>query len=107
MEFFSADVEEKLRGGRRKVLYINECNSIDYEAYLQLAIRTSGDIYLDYNPSQLFWVNKEVVGQENTDFIILTYKDNEGLPDEVIKMLESNRQKAKTSTYWENWCRVY
>jgi len=107
MEFFSADVEEKLRGGRRKVLYINECNSIDYEAYLQLAIRTSGDIYLDYNPSQLFWVNKEVVGQENTDFVILTYKDNEGLPDEVIKMLESNRQKAKTSTYWENWCRVY
>jgi phage terminase large subunit len=22
-------------------------------------------------------------------------------------MLESNREKAKTSTYWENWCRVY
>jgi phage terminase large subunit len=107
IEFFSADVEEKLRGGRRGVLYINEANSINYEAYLQLAIRTSGDIYLDYNPSARFWVHTEVINQPNVDFIILNYKDNEGLPDEVVKMLESNRSKASTSTYWENWCRVY
>jgi phage terminase large subunit len=107
MEFFSADVEEKLRGGRRQVLYINECNSIQYESYLQLAIRTSNEIYLDYNPSTKFWVNSEVIGQKDTDFIILTYKDNEGLPDEVVGMLESNRERALTSSYWENWCKVY
>lgn len=107
IEFFSADAEEKLRGGRRQVLYINECNSIQYESYLQLAIRTSKEIYLDYNPSTKFWVNSEVIGQPNVDFIVLTYKDNEGLPDDVISMLESNRERAKTSSYWENWCRVY
>jgi len=107
MEFFSADSEEKLRGGRRQILYVNECNNINYEAYLQLAIRTSGDIYLDYNPSQKFWVNNELIGQPDTEFIILTYKDNEALALEVIKMLEQNWEKAKTSTYWENWCRVY
>jgi phage terminase large subunit len=107
IEFFSADSEEKLRGGRRQILYINECNSIHYESYLQLAIRTSGDIYLDYNPSSKFWVHTEVIGQPDTDFIVLNYKDNEGLPDEVVSMLESNREKAKTSSYWENWCRVY
>jgi phage terminase large subunit len=107
MEFFSADSEEKLRGGRRTILYVNECSSIDYESYLQLAIRTSGDIYLDYNPSQKFWVNTELIGQPNTDFIILTYKDNEALPDEVVMMLEHNREKAKTSSYWDNWCKVY
>ena len=107
MEFFSADSEEKLRGGRRQILYINECNSINYEAYLQLAIRTSGDIYLDYNPSARFWVHTEVVNQPNTDFIVLNYKDNQALPDEVVKMLESNRDKAATSTYWDNWCKVY
>jgi phage terminase large subunit len=107
IEFFSADSEEKLRGGRRQILYINEANSINYEAYLQLAIRTSGDIYVDYNPSSKFWAHTEVIGQPDTDFIVLTYKDNEGLPDEVVKMLESNWEKAKTSSYWENWCRVY
>ena len=107
IEFFSADSEEKLRGGRRQILYINECNSIHYESYLQLAIRTSGDIYLDYNPSSKFWVHTEVIGQPDTDFTILNYKDNEALPIEVVAMLESNREKAKTSTYWENWVRVY
>lgn len=107
IEFFSADSEEKLRGGRRQILYINECNSIHYESYLQLAIRTSGDIYLDYNPSSKFWVHTEVIGQSDTDFLIVNYKDNEGLPIEVVSMLESNREKAKTSSYWENWCRVY
>jgi phage terminase large subunit len=107
IEFFSADSEEKLRGGRRQILYINECNSINYEAYLQLAIRTSGDIYLDYNPSARFWAHTEVINQPDTDFIILNYKDNQALSDEVVKMLESNREKAKTSTYWDNWCKVY
>ena len=107
IEFFSADSEEKLRGGRRQILYVNECNSINYESYLQLAIRTSGDIYLDYNPSSRFWCHTEVITQPDTDFIVINYKDNEALPDEVVKMLESNREKAKTSTYWENWCRVY
>lgn len=107
IEFFSADSEEKLRGGRRQILYINECNSIQYESYLQLAIRTSGDIYLDYNPSSKFWCHTEVIGQPDTDFTILNYKDNEALPIEVVAMLESNREKAKTSSYWENWVRVY
>jgi phage terminase large subunit len=107
IEFFSADSEEKLRGGRRQILYINECNSIHYESYLQLAIRTSQDIYLDYNPSSKFWAHTEVIGQADTDFIVLNYKDNEALPIEVVAMLESNREKAKTSTYWENWVRVY
>jgi phage terminase large subunit len=107
MEFFSADSEEKLRGSRRTTLYVNECNNITYDAYLQLSIRTSGEIFLDYNPSSKFWVNTEVIGQPETDFIILNYKDNEGLPENVINMLESNREKAKTSSYWENWCRVY
>jgi len=107
IEFFSGNEPDKLRGGRRQILYVNECNGITYDSYLQLAIRTSGDIYLDYNPSSKFWVNTEVIGKPNTDFIILNYKDNEGLPIEVVMMLESNREKAKTSTYWENWCKVY
>ena len=107
MEFFSADSEEKLRGSRRTTLYVNECNNITYDAYLQLSIRTSGEIFLDYNPSSKFWINTEVIGQPETDFIILNYKDNEGLPESVINMLESNREKAKTSSYWSNWCRVY
>lgn len=107
IEFFSADDESKLRGARRTHLFINECNNIDFESYNQLAIRTSGSIYLDFNPVQPFWVHDELIGMPGVDFLKLTYKDNEALPDSIRHELESKRIKAQTSEYWANWCRVY
>jgi len=107
IEFFSADDESRLRGARRNILYLNEADNINYDAYLQLQIRTDGDIYIDFNPTSRFWAHSEVIGQPDTDYVILTYKDNEALSEDIIKQLEYNRDKAKTSAYWENWCRVY
>jgi len=107
IEFFSTDQPDKLRGARRTDLFINECNNVNFEAYNQLAVRTSGNIWLDYNPSVLFWADKELIGQPNTDFITLTYKDNEVLPESIVKEIEKAKVKAETSTYWANWWRVY
>ena len=107
IEFFSADQPDKLRGARRDVLFINECNNVSFESYQQLAIRTKKFIYLDYNPTNEFWVHTELINDNNSDFIILTYKDNEALDPAIVKEIEKAKVKAETSSYWENWWKVY
>jgi phage terminase large subunit len=107
IEFFSADDSSKLRGARRDVLYINECNNVTFESYNELAIRTKKAIYLDFNPANEFWVHTELKDEQDSDFLILTYKDNEALDNSIVQQIEKNRLKAETSAYWANWWRVY
>jgi phage terminase large subunit len=107
IEFFSADDSSKLRGARRDILYINECNNIEFESYNELAIRTKREVFLDFNPANEFWVHTELKDEPDTDFLILTYKDNEALDKRIVREIEKNRLKATTSTYWANWWRVY
>jgi len=107
IEFFSADQPDKLRGARRDILFINECNNVSFESYQQLAIRTKKFIYLDYNPTNEFWVHTELINEPTSDFIILTYKDNEALDYAIVKEIEKAKEKAKTSAYWDNWWKVY
>ena len=107
IEFFSADDASKLRGARRDVLYINECNNVTFESYNELAIRTKKEVYLDFNPANEFWVHTELKDEQDSDFIILTYLDNEALDQSIIDQIEKNKEKAKTSEYWRNWWNVY
>lgn len=107
IEFFSADSPDKLKGARRDILYVNECNSITKDAYIQLSMRTRGDIYLDYNPDRKFWVHTDVMNDFDSDFIILKYTDNEALDDSIIQEFKNAQKKALTSSYWANWVKVY
>jgi phage terminase large subunit len=107
IEFFSADNPAKLRGARRDVLFVNECNNIDWESYYQLAIRTRKFIYLDYNPVAEFWVDTELLKDSDAEMIILTYKDNEALDASIVKEIEKAKVKGETSAYWANWYKVY
>jgi phage terminase large subunit len=107
IEFFSADQPDKLRGARRDVLFINECNNVDWESYYQLAIRTRKFIYLDYNPVTEFWVDTELVHDADSEMIVLTYKDNEALDSSIVAEIEKAKEKAETSEYWRNWWAVY
>jgi len=98
IEFFSTDQPGKVRGPRRNILFINEANNINYETYTQLVIRTDEVIFVDYNPVASFFIHEEIIPKLEHDFLILTYKDNEALPETVVKELES-RQSNKG--FWD------
>lgn len=100
IEFFGADDPTKLRGPRRDVLFINEANNVNHQVYEQLEVRTRDMVLLDYNPTHEFWAHTDVVGKEDTDFIKLTYKDNEALEPSIIKSIEGRKDKP-------NWWKVY
>jgi len=105
IEFFSVDQPDKLRGARRNVLYVNEANNIPFDAYNQMAIRTSGDIWLDFNPTSKFWAHTEVMQEEDSEFIKLTYKDNDALDQNIVKDIE--KAQHREGNYWKNWWKVY
>ena len=56
MEFFSTDNGDKLRGARRDRLFMNEANNCTLDAFDQLEVRTKEFVYLDYNPTNEFWL---------------------------------------------------
>lgn len=101
IEFFSADQPDKLRGGRRDRLFGNEVNTWanGLEAFNQLEVRTKESVFLDWNPSNEFWFYTDILGKrDDVDHIILTYKDNEALSEEIIKSIESRRWNK---SWWE------
>lgn len=100
IEFFSAENADKVRGPRRDILFLNEANNLLYETYTQLAIRTNEYILIDYNPVTEFWVQTEIIPHQDHDFVILTYKDNDALPEPIVKELESRMGRKQ-------WWRVY
>lgn len=97
VEFFSCDNEQKLRGRKRAILYVNEANEIKYIDWTQLQLRTTEFSIVDYNPSfsDEHWlcdVNKD----PRTKHFITTYKDNPFLEQKVIDEIESLQWKNKS-----------
>ena len=99
IEFFSTDNEQKVRGSKRKILFVNEANELSFIEWQQLQMRTTEFSILDYNPSfsEEHWIN-QVNEEKNTYWFISTYKDNPFLEQKVIDEIES--LKWKNPSLW-------
>jgi phage terminase large subunit len=107
IQFKSFDSVGKAKAsGKRDVLFLNEANHIDFEIADALMIR-SLETWIDFNPDAEFWAHTEVLKSPNSEFLLLTYKDNEAIPLETLEDLMHKKELAKTSEYWRNWCKVY
>ncbi len=101
LEFYSVDTYGKAHGPRRDVIFINECNNLDYKIVDQLITRTREIVWLDWNPSEEFWFYTEMQpNRDDIDFLTLTYKDNEALDKVMIAEIESHKNnKAWWTVY--------
>ena len=102
INFLAFDKLGKAHGGRRDILYMNEANHLHYNIVEQLMVRTRDCVFIDYNPTNEFWVHTKIMKDEpeKTRLIRSTYKDNPFLEQTIIDMIES---KKGNNNFW----RVY
>ena len=123
IQFKSFDTVGKAKAaGKRDILFINEGNHINYSIADTLMVR-SKETYIDFNADEEFWAHTEVLKEPNSEFLSLTYLDNEGLPEEILEELLIKRNKAFydpelpreilydesniKSGKWANWWLIY
>jgi len=99
IQFRSVDDPHKKRGAKRNYLWLNEANEFNHEDFKQLAMRTTGRIFLDYNPSDEFhWIYDHVLTRDDCQFIKSTYLDNPFLEKEIVNEIE--RLKITDENSW-------
>ena len=123
IQFKSFDSIGKAKAsGKRDVLFLNEANHISFEIADALMIR-SKQTWIDFNPDNEFWAHTETLNEHNSEFLLLSFEDNEALPDETLEDLLIKKAKAffncdlpndllfkdgnVKNEYWANWWRVY
>jgi phage terminase large subunit len=112
IKFLGLDKEDVGKGLRSDVVFINECNKVNFETYREMVSRAKS-VMLDFNPNKEFWVHKELIGHDGVDFIQLTFQDNEYLSEEerlvILDYYEKGYNDDGTikNKYWANKWQVY
>lgn len=90
IELFGLEDEGKARGPARDILFVNEANLISKVLFDQLAMRTTGTIFLDWNPADFnSWVY-DVADNTKNKKIHSTYLDNiHNLTKTQVEYIES------------------
>jgi len=101
VEFVNLDDEQKVRGRKRHVLYVNEANENDHDVIRQLLFRTSGLTIFDYNPSitEDHWLISDMLKRPKAKRIITTYLDNPHLS--ATQAQEIERLKSIDPELWK------
>lgn len=112
LQFYGTDKEDAGKGTRLDALFCNEANKIPFDAYREFASRAD-NIYIDFNPNTKSWIDTEVIGGDDVDFLRVTFEDNEYLGEAERNSILDYKRKAYNedgsvkSEYWVNIWRVY
>ena len=99
IEFVSIQDSQRIRGRKRHIAFLNECNELTYEDFTQTILRTSEILIMDFNPSDVFsWIYDKVMIRDDASFFQSTYLDNPFLDENTIKEIEY--LKITDENYW-------
>lgn len=101
IHFISSDNAQKVRSQAWDYIHIVEANELPYETFRQYIMRSPGQVYMDFNPSEEdIWINTELE-QKRDDITVIqsSYLDNPYLHPEIIKEIE--RLRDTDENYWQ------
>ena len=108
VEFVGADDEQKMRGFKATITWMNEANELDWDKeVMQLRFRTEKYLVVDFNPSDPYvWVNEKLEldrlpRKGDVEVIVSTYRENPYLSPEQVAEIEDTQHED--DDYW----RVY
>jgi phage terminase large subunit len=89
IELFGLEDPDKAKGPARDILFVNEANLISKALFDQLLIRTTGQVFLDWNPADFIsWVY-EVADNPKNKRIHSTYLNNiSNLSESQVRNIE-------------------
>lgn len=101
LEFLGLEDEGRARGPSRDILFVNEANLISLSLFNQLAMRTTGTIFLDWNPADFSsWVYP-IADDPKNKRIHSTYRNNlSNLSQRQIEQIESYKD-LPDSFWWD------
>ncbi len=103
--YYQADDQKKVKGRRRDFLWISEADTIDYDTFRQLQMRTNVHTFLDFNPDdEYIWINEELeqkraLTEKDITVIQSSYLDNVFLNEKIIHEIETLRNTDPE--YWQ------
>jgi phage terminase large subunit len=105
IQFINAEDEQKLRGRKHDICFINEANEISFNEYTQLSIRTTEKLIIDYNPSDIdSWIYEEE-DKDTCYWFKTTFLDNpfleQAVKDEILSLKEKDDNLYRVFTLGE------
>lgn len=93
VDFIPADNEQKLRGRKHTIAWLEEVNDLPYDIFTQVNLRLSHKMFMTVNPSGEPWAKTEIEDKRmrlvNDVFLdISTFNDNPFLEQSVIDEIE-------------------
>jgi len=87
LEFTSYKDAQDAKNGKRDILFVNEANGVAFPIYEQLEMRTSEEIFIDYNPTAPFYAHERLMPRHNSVTFYSNYTHNRFIDESVREYL--------------------